>query len=198
MIKFYWCPHTRAARVAWILEELGVPYKRVTVNVDDESAPRDPDFVKASPMGKVPAISIDDMHFSDSTAIAMYLADRFPENGLAPPIDDPKRAAYLYWMIFTPGYIEPGMAEKLANFPTNKAQFSWGDFPSVLETLEAGIKEKEWLLGDTFSAADVLVGSSVYFMKRFGAIDGNEALEAYLERCLARPAYQRALQMNEE
>jgi glutathione S-transferase len=197
MIKFYWCPNTRAARIAWFLEELGEPFEPVKIDIRDADAPRDPDFAKASPMGKVPAISIGDAHLSDSAAIALYLADRFPEAVLAPALHDPSRAQYLYWMVFTPGFIEPAMAERLMKFPTNKAQLAWGDYPSVVATVETGLSDKEWLLGDTFCAADVLVGSIVNFMKMFGAMDENPILEAYLERCLARPAFQRAIAMNE-
>jgi len=195
-MKFFWSPDTRAVRICWLLEELGEPYQPVQVDLKDASAPRDPDFVKASPMGKVPAISHDGVHLSDSAAIALYLADLFPKAGLAPALDDPQRAEYLYWMVFTPGYIEPGMAEKMAGFTPNKRQYSWGDFPSVVATLEDAVRDKEWLLGDTFTAADVLVGSSAYFMKMFGALKDNPPIEAYVDRCLARPAYQRALEMN--
>jgi len=96
-------------------------------------------------------------------------------------------------MVFTPGHIEPAMAEKLANFPANRAQFAWGDFPTMVSVLENAVRDNEWLLGETFSAADVLVGSSANFMQMFGALSGNAPIAAYVDRCLARTAYQRAL-----
>ncbi len=195
-MKFYWSPNSRAVRIAWLLEELGEPYEPVLIDIRDPDAPRDPDFAKASPLGKVPAISHGDVHLAETAAIALYLADAFPEAGLAPGLSDPQRADYLFWMVFTPGYIEPGMAEKLGGFTPNKSQYGWGDFPSVVATLEARVAGREWLLGETFSAADVLVGSTANFMKMFGALEGNAAIDAYVERCLARPAYQRALEMN--
>jgi len=193
MIKYYWCPGTRAVQIGWFLEELRQPFEPVLIDIRNKEAPRDPDFAKASPMGKVPAISIGDVHMSDRAAIALYLADRFPEAGLAPAIDDPDRPSYLYWMVFTPGHIEPAMVEALVKFTPNKAQFAWGDFPTVISTLENAVRDNEWLLGDRFSAADVLVGSSANFMQMFGALKDNAIIAAYVERCLARPAYQRAL-----
>lgn len=193
MIKYYWCPNTRAVRIGWLLEELGQPFEPVLIDIRNPDAPRDPDFAKASPMGKVPAISHGDVHLADSAAIALYLADAFPEAGLAPAIGDKDRAPYLYWIVFTPGVIEPAMAEKLANFPANKAQFAWGDYPTMISVLESAVRDKEWLLGDRFSAADVLVGSSANFMQMFGALSGNAPVAAYVDRCLARPAFQRAL-----
>jgi glutathione S-transferase len=193
MIKYYWCPNTRAVRIGWLLEELGQPYEPVLIDIRKPNAPRDPDFATASPMGKVPAISYGDVHLADSAAIALYLADAFSDAGLAPAIGEADRAPYLFWMIFTPGHIEPAMAEALVKFPPNKSQFAWGDFPTVVATLEDAVRDNEWLLGDRFSAADVLVGSSANFMQMFGALKDNAPIAAYVERCLARPAYQKAL-----
>ena len=135
---------------------------------------------------------------ADSAAIALYLADRYPSAGLAPPVDDAARGDYLYWMTFTPGVIEPAMSEKFNDWQVSRATSGWGDFPTMIEVLERGLQPGPWLLGERFSAADVLVGSSVYFMKVFGVLPDSAILHEYCDRCLARPAYQKALARDAE
>jgi glutathione S-transferase len=195
-MKLFWCPQTRSARALWMMEEAGVPYERVKIDIRDRSAPRDPEFALASPMGKVPALADGEARFADSAAICIYVADKYPQAKLAPPIDDPKRGAYLWWMTFTPGVIEPAMTEKFTGGKPDRFRSGWGDFELMIETIEKGLGDGPWLLGEDFSAADVMVGSSVNFMKQFGMLPDNQALLAYVERCLARPAYGRALEID--
>ncbi|MDX1555424.1 MAG: glutathione binding-like protein, partial [Xanthomonadales bacterium] len=116
-----------------------------------------------------------------------------PQANLAPPVDHPDRGRYLYWMLFTPGVIEPSMAEKFNDWKPNPTQHGWGSFELMIETLEQGLNPGPWLLGDEFSAADVLVGSSLNFMRMFGVLPDKPLLSGYVDRCLARPAYARAL-----
>lgn len=200
MITLFWCPRTRASRILWLLEELQQPFEVRMIDIRKPEAKADPDFVAASPMGKVPAIMDSTargvVRMADSAAIGLYLADRYPAAGLAPAIDDPRRGAYLYWMTYTPGVIEPAMAEKFNNWKVSRATSGWGDFGSMIDVLERGLAAGPWLLGGQFTAADVLVGSSVYFMKIFGILPENRALADYADRCLARPAYQKALALD--
>lgn len=195
-MKLFWCPQTRSARALWLLEETGLDYDRVLIDIRDPAKPRDPDFAKASPLGKVPAIADGAVYLADGAAIGIYVADKYPQTKLAPAIDDPTRGQYLFWMLFTPGVIEPAMSEKFTGATPNKLQNGWGDFDTMMSVLEKGVADSEWLLGDTFSAADVMVGSSANFMKMFGALPENKPIEAYIERCLARPAYKRALEID--
>ena len=197
MIKFYWCPQTRASRILWMLEEMGEPYEIEQVDLRNPET-KSAEFLAASPMGKVPALADGSVKIADSSAIALYLADRYPASGLAPAIEDSQRGSYLYWMTFTPGVIEPAMAERFNNWEVNRGNSGWGDFDLMIEVLEKGLEQGPWLLGERFSAADVLVGSSVYFMKLFGILPENAVIEAYVERCLARPAYARALARDAE
>ena len=201
MIKLFWCPQTRASRILWMLEEMGEPFAIETVDLRQPET-KSTEFLAASPMGKVPAIAdatADSVvNIADSSAIALYLADRYPASALAPAIDDPLRGSYLYWMTFTPGVIEPAMAEKFNNWEVNRGSSGWGDWDLMMEVLEKGLEPGPWLLGERFSAADVLVGSSVYFMKIFGILPENPVLGAYVERCLARPAYAKALARDAE
>lgn len=197
MITLYWCPNTRASRILWLLEESGLDYETRPIDIRDPEARKDPGFRAASPMGKVPAIADGAVTVADSAAIGLYVADRYPETGLAPAADDPARGRYLFWMTYTPGCIEPAMMEMARGLEPNRAQSGWGDFGLMIETLETGLGDGPWLLGETFSAADVLVGSSVYFMKQFDMLSGNAALDAYTDRCLARPALRKALARDE-
>lgn len=184
-------------RALWLLEELGQPFEIVEIDIRDPQSRSDPAFLKASRMGKVPAICDGDVHLADSAAIGLYLADRYPEAGLAPAIDARDRGRYLYWMVFTPGVIEPSMAERFNGWEVNPTQSGWGSFDLMIETLTQGLGDGPWLLGEQFSAADAIVGSSVNFLRMFGILPDNEVLSAYADRCLARPAYQRALAREE-
>ena len=202
MITLFWCPQTRASRILWLLEEMNEPFEVRMIDIRDPEAKGDPDFVAASPMGKVPAI-LDStpngvVQMADSASIGLYLADRYPASGLAPAVTDPSRGQYLYWMTYTPGVIEPAMMERFNNWEVSPANCGWGNFNLMVEVLEKELEDSQWLLGEQFSAADVMVGSSVYFMQKFGILPDNPVLEAYAERCLARPAYQKALARDAE
>ena len=181
--------------MAWRLEELGRPYEPVLVDIrsgDDKPA----EFLAASPMGKVPAIADGAVRMAESAAICLYLADRYAAGTLAPAIDDDDRGRFLYWMYYTPAVLEPAMAEKFNNVATNRASAGWGDFPSMIETFEKGLADGPWILGDRFTAADVMLGSSAVFMRMFKILPDSAVLNAYADRCLARPAYQAALAMD--
>ena len=192
-MKFFWCPKTRASRVLWMLEEAGVPYDRVPIDIRDPSVPRDPDFALASPMGKVPALADGDVKMADSAAICIYVADRYPECGLAPTATDPARGAYLYWMLYTPAVIEPAMSERFNGTEPNRLSNGWGDFDTMVETLENGLAKGPWILGERFSAADVMLGSSVLFMQAFNILPDSAPLREYIERCAVRPGYRTAM-----
>lgn len=192
MIKLFWCPKTRAQRAVWMLEEAGIDYQLVRIDIHDKDAPVDPFFRLASPMGKVPALADGDATLAESAAICLYLADRYPDCGLAPAADEPLRARYLYWMFFVPAVLEPAVVEKMGGWKGNRFSYGWGDFDGMIKTLEAGLAAGPWLLGEQFSAADVMVGSTVGFLRRLGALPENPVLDGYVERCRARPACQRA------
>lgn len=192
-MKLFWCPRTRASRALWMLEEADVDYDRVLIDIRNLDAAHDPAFALASPMGKVPALADGEVHMADSAAICLYVADRYPAKGLAPAVDDPRRGTYLYWMIYTPGVIEPAMMEKFNGIEPNRFSAGWGDYDAMLETLQQGLANGPWLLGDEFSAADVMLGSSVHFMSTVDMLPDSPVLTSYLARCLARPAFQVAL-----
>ena len=195
-MRLYWCPRTRASRAVWALEEAGVPYERVHIDISDPAARSGADFLRASPMGKVPALEDGETRLADSAAIALYIADRYTAGRLAPAVDAPERGRFLYWMFFGPGVMEPAMSEKVGGWTPNRSRNGWGDFDSMIRNLEQGLGEGPWLLGETFTAADVVVGSTVAFMRMFGMLPDSAPLNAYADRCVARPAYRRAMALD--
>lgn len=190
-MKLFWCPKTRAARAVWMLEEVGCDYEKVLIDIRDSKARGQPDFLTASPMGKVPALEDGENRMAESAAICLYLADRYASGRLAPPIDADDRGEFLYWMFFSPGVIEPCMAERFGTAQESRSAHGWGDFDSMIKTLEARLHSRDWLMGDAFTAADVMVGSTCAFLQMFGIMPESPILAAYLDRCAAREAYQR-------
>lgn len=194
-MKLFWSPQTRASRAVWLLEEAGVDYEVEPVDIRAAEREDSAEFRAASPLGKVPALVDGEVLLADSAAICIYVADRYAPGILAPAIDDPRRGAFLYWTLYTPSVIEPAMAEKVSGAKPNPASNAWGSFELMVETLEQGIGDREWILGDQFTAADVMLGSSVVFLRMFGMLPESESLSAYADRCLARPGYQKAMAM---
>jgi glutathione S-transferase len=192
-MKLYWAPKTRASRALWMLEEVGVDYEVETVDIRDSGRDDSPEFRSASPLGKVPALVDGDVRVAESAAICLYLADRYASGRLAPGIDDPARGEFLFWTMYTPAVIEPAMAEKFSGAASNRLSHGWGDFDTMIGALEQGLAGRRWILGDTFTAADVMLGSSVIFMRVFKVLPDSPELLAYADRCLEREACQKAM-----
>lgn len=191
-MKLHWAPRTRSVRAIWMLEEAGVPYELVLADI------RHPEtfaaeFLAASPLAKVPALVDGDAAVADSAALALYVADRYSPGVLAPLLDDPDRGRFLFWMGYTGSVIEPAMAEKIAGQQPNRTSHGWGDFPAMIAAFEKALAPGPWLLGQKFTAADVLLGSSAVFMRAFKLLPDSTVLDDYASRCLQRPAYQKAL-----
>jgi glutathione S-transferase len=192
MMKLYWAPRTRSLRALWVLEEAGVPYERVKLDLmagDQKSA----GYRAINPMAKVPALTDGPVAVAESGAICAYVAEVVPQAGLAPPLGDPARGRYLQWLFFSPGCVEPALLTKSANIPVRPEMASFGDFDRVFDVLEAAVTKGPWLLGEHFSAADVMIGLDLHFgIDIFKLVPSRPALRAYVDRCLARPALQRA------
>lgn len=193
-MKVYWAPETRATRAVWMLEEAGTDYEMEQVDIRSPDRKDSAEFLAASPMGKVPALKDGETLLAESAAICIYVADRYGPGKLAPRIDDPERGKFLYWTMYTPAVVEPAMAEKIGNIEPNRMRNGWGDFELMIAAFDAGLHGKEWILGDRFTAADVMLGSSAVFMRMFGMLPETENIGAYADRCLARPAYRKALE----
>ncbi|MDJ0919090.1 MAG: glutathione S-transferase family protein [Woeseiaceae bacterium] len=193
-MKLYYAAKTRSSRIVWLLEEAGIDYDIVPITLGDPN--HSADFLAASPMGKVPAIRDDSTALADSAAISLYVCDRYPEAGLAPPLDHEDRGPYMYWTVYTPVVVEPAMVEKMSGMESNPRSYGWGSFDLMISTMERQLENGPWILGDRFSGADIMTGSAVVFMQMFGMLPESEVLSAYAKRCLDRPAYQKALSLD--
>lgn len=180
-------PYSRAATVVWMLEEIGQPYTLQTVDIL-KGAQKSAEHLKLNPMGKLPVLVDGDTVVSETAAIGMYLADRYALGRLAPACDDPARGAYLRWCVYAPSVIEPGCLARAAKWEFKPGQAGWGTYESIIDTLTTGLSEGPWLLGERFTMADVIVGSTVRWMLQFKMMDPTPALQGYAERLEARPA----------
>jgi glutathione S-transferase len=191
-MKLFWAPQTRAQRAIWMLEEAGIEFEMERVELGSES--HSDEFLAASPMGKVPAIVDGDVSMSESAAICLYVADRYAMGSLAPAIDHTDRGKYLYWILYTPAVIEPAMSEKFNQVEPNRRRNGWGDFDTMIQTWDDALDGKDWIVGDKFTAADVMLGTSAIFLRMFEMLPETRNLGAYADRCMARPANQRAVE----
>ena len=193
-VKLYHNPQSRATMTHWLLEELGVDYVLETVEYEDGSM-RTPEFLKASPLGKIPALTDGDASVSDTPAIAIYLADKYksPVN-MAPGIDDPRRGEYLRWLIFQGTAIDPAMLQAGMKFETPRRQAGWGNVEAVIEALETRLETASpYLFGDWFTAADLLLGGAATWATRMGYFDARPATARYIEAVTSRPAFARTM-----
>ena len=192
MMKLYWAPRSRSFTALWLMEETGQPYERVLTDITT-GAQKTPEYLAVNPMGKVPALGDGDATLAEAAAICAYVAERYPEAGLAPPLGDPRRAKYLYWLFFSPGCIEPAIVQLATKIEMNPVAAGWGEAQRVFDVLDAAVSKGPWILGDTFSAADIVIGSGLNFAVRlFKMVPPRPSFDAYIDRCAARPAFQRA------
>ena len=190
-LTLHYAPRTRSFTALWLLEELGQPYELASFDINT-GRHKQPDYLALNPMGKVPTVVADGIPVSETGAIAIYLADRFPAAGLAPAFDDPRRPAYLRWVLFASGIIEPAFGEKFFKWNVPARSVAWGSFSQMETVLSEGVAGGEWLLGDQFTAADVVVGAAARFGVLFGALDKTGPIADYVARLTARPAFERA------
>lgn len=197
-LTFYHAPNSRSASVRFLLEELGVPFDLHALNLK-KNEQRDPAYLAVNPMGKVPALKHGDTLVTEQPAVLMYLADLFPQAGLAPALDDAQRAAYLRWMIYYGSCFEPAVVDlAMKREPAPPSMCPYGSYDTVLATLSGQLRSGPWMLGERFSAADVLWGSALGWTMMFKLVPELPEFTAYVERVKARPAAQRAAQADAE
>ena len=195
-MKLYYAPQTRSTRATWMLGECGADYDLEIINVRAGGGSA-PEFRKISPMGKTPVLVDDGAVMADSVALCLYLADKFPEAKLAPPIGDPRRGAYYHWMVFHGSSLEPAFIQKAVKWESDQTgMIGWGSPERVFDTLKAAIPADGYLLGDEFSAADLLIGGTLAFLKPSGLFELWPDAEAYIERCTTRPAAVKAQELD--
>jgi glutathione S-transferase len=189
----YTNPMSRGRIARWMLEEVGQPYK--TEVLDYASSLKAPAYLAINPMGKVPALRHADAIVTETAAICAYLADAFPQAGLAPPPSHRLRAPYYRWLFFTAGPFEAAASNKALGFvvpPERERMMGYGNIGLVLKTLEDAVARSPYLVGDSFTAADLYVGSQIGYGLMFGTIEKRPAFEQYWQRLSNRPAYLRA------
>ena len=197
-VSFFHAPQSRSAGTRALLEELGADYELHLLNLK-EGQQRQPDYLAINPMGKVPAIRHGDALVTEQPAIFIYLADLYPQAGLAPPIGDPLRGSYLRWLVFYGSCFEPAVIDKsMQREPAPPSTNSYGDYDTMLKTLVDQLECGPYLLGERFSAADVLWGTALNWTTMFKLVPELPVIRAYIDRVLARPALQRAAALDAE
>jgi glutathione S-transferase len=187
---FYYAPQTRSRTILWLLEELELPYRLETV-VLSEGRHRQPDYLALNPLGKVPLLVEDGTPVAETGAIIAYLTEK--HGRLTPPLASPDRAAYLRWLFFAAGVIEPAMGEVFFGWDVPTGQVSWGSFERMMAALRAGLDAADpFLLGADFTGADIAVASMCRFGIAFGAMPKDGAIADYVARCTARDGFARA------
>ncbi|HMO75312.1 MAG TPA: glutathione S-transferase family protein [Sphingopyxis sp.] len=188
---FYTNPMSRGQIVRWMLEEVGAPYE--TRLLDYGTTMKAPDYLAVNPMGKVPAVVHGGRVVTECAAICAYLADAFPDAGLAPASGE--RAEYYRWLFFAAGPVEQAITAKHFGIEPDVDQqrmAGFGSLDAALGALEGAVAGRAFVAGDRFSAADVYVGSQIDWGLQFGTIPSRPAFESYVAPLRERAAYKRA------
>jgi glutathione S-transferase len=195
-LVFYTNPMSRGRIVRWMLEEVGVPYR--TEVLEYGTTMKSEAYLAVNPMGKVPAIRYDGKVVTEAAAICAWLADAFPQAGLAPPVAE--RAAYYRWLFFFAGVVEAAVSNRNLGFdvPRDKERMiGYGNFESVVNAIEGAVSAGPYIAGDSFTAADVYCGAHIGWGLQFGSIERRPAFQAYFSRVSERPAYARAAALDD-
>lgn len=192
MLTLIYRPQTRATSIVWLLEEIGAPYetRTVTTRTADGKGAVDPD--NPHPHGKVPALVHDGEVVCESAAVALYLVDLFPEAKLGPRVGEAKRGAFLSWLAYRPGILEPAMMERYLKLAHIHGAMGWAAADEVDAYLNRHLAENQYFLGDTFCAADVMMGGAIHYMMFVKLMAETPVFKDYVGRITARPAFQKA------
>ena len=197
-LTFYTHPMSRGRIVRWMLEEIGEPYE--TVLLDYGTTMKSADYLAVNPMGKVPALKYGGAIVTEVAAICAFLADMFPDRGLAPAPGNYQRGTYYRWLFFAAGPVEAAVTGKSMGLlapADKKAMAGYGSFEETIDALESAVREGPYICGEQFTAADVYVGSQIGWGMMFGSIDKRPAFVDYFGRLQARPAAIRARELDD-
>ena len=193
MLTLYFAPGASSMAVHIALHEIGAPFEARPLSMAGK-AQRAPDYLAVNPMGKVPALRHGDAVITEAAAICAYLADEFPRAKLNVPLGDARRGPYLQWLFFGPSCIEPAMMDRA--FPrkeeARRAALGYGDFDTVIKVLTDAVARGPYILGEQFTAADVVIGSTLRFGMLFKLLPEQPEFTAYTGRLAQRPSLQRA------
>jgi len=198
-LTLYHAAPSRSSIVRWMLEELGEPYDLHLMTLL-KGEQRKADYLKINPMGKVPALKHGDAIVTEAAAICTYLADEFPDAGLNVPVGDPQRGPYLEWLFFAPGCIEPAITDRASprKEAPHRGRLGYGDFDLVMEVTAKALAPGPYLLGEHFTAADVVLGSTLRWGMMTKMMPERPEFVAYVERLTQRPAMQRTIALDQE
>ncbi|MFH6783972.1 MULTISPECIES: glutathione S-transferase family protein [Methylobacterium] len=197
-LVFYTHPMSRGRIVRWMLEEVGAPYRTEILGYGP--AMKEAAYRAINPLAKVPALVHRGVTVTETAAICAYLADAFPEAGLAPALDDPERGAYYRWLFFAAGPVEAAVTDKAlaVEVPEERRRMvGYGSMAEVLDALEGAVSGRDYLAGGRFSAADLYLGSHLMWGMQFGGIERRPPYEAYVARLAGRPAAVRAREIDD-
>ena len=196
MVTLYHSPQTRSATIVWLLDELEVPYetKAVTFRRADGTGEIDPS--NPHPHGKVPALTDGHDTIFESGAIALYLTDKYRTKKLGPAAGEPKRGEYLSWLFYRPGVMEPAFIERRLGIKHVQGMMGWAHPDEVEAMMNDHLAKNKYLLGDEFSAADILLGGGLNFMLLFKMATETPVLKDYCARITARPAFKKMMEQD--
>jgi glutathione S-transferase len=187
-LTFYHSPNTRSSGALVLLEELGADYELCVVNMK-AGEQRAPAYLAVNPMGKVPAVMHGDALVTEQVAIFLYLADLFPRAQLAPALDDPLRGPYLRWLVYYAAAFEPAIVDRaMEREQAPLAMSPYGDYETMLKTLTDRLARGNFILGERFSAADILWGTALAWTTMFKLVPETPVIMEYVERINARPS----------
>jgi len=199
MLKLYHSAQSRSVRPRWLLEEIGEPYELVRLDFSKQEH-KSPQYLRIHPHGVVPALVDGDLALMESAAICAYLADKFPAARLAPAVGTPERGRYYQWMFYAMATLEPPVIQVFlhtirlpeAERSAAVAEQNRAAFAQVAEVISGALAGRSFLLGEQFSAADVMIGSTLVWSQFMGMLADQPVLADYVQRLAARPAFQRA------
>lgn len=184
-MKLYFNPQSRAVIAKWMLDETGAKYDIVPIDLQKKEQ-KQPAFLAINPAGKLPALVDGEVKVFECAAIALYLGDKFPEAKLAPPVGSPQRGRYLSLVVFSTSQLEPSMGDSMMKLPS-APQRGWNDFEATKDLIEREIGNGPYLFGEQFTMADILIGSMFLWGRMMQVPSGRPAIEAYVDRLMARP-----------
>lgn len=190
-VVLYASKASRSLAGYWMLEELGILYEVVDVDIRERKN-REPEFLKINPSGRVPAVSVDGMVVSERPAICALLADRFGYGSFAPKIESKDRGPYLKWLVYATAVIDPAIAVHASKLDRPLRHTTWDEAEDAVDILGRQLKDRAWLLGDQFTAADVAIGSVVTMAQFNDLLPKSKILDEYVGRLKERPAFQSA------
>jgi glutathione S-transferase len=198
-LTLYHAAPSRSSIARWMLEELGEPYDLRLLSLA-KGEQREPGYLAVNPMGKVPALKHGDTVITEAAAICTYLADEFPHARLNVPVGDPRRGAYLKWLFFAPSCIESAITDRA--YPRKeeprRGTLGYGDFDTVMSVAAAAVEPGPYLMSEQFTAADVVLGSTLRWGMMFGLLPKRPEFVAYVGRLEQRPALKRAVALDQE